>query len=53
MTMGKDSRIVRVEVDWVRERECERVGEDCPSQGKAEEGNPGRCSGWNVNVFNG
>ena len=34
-------------------RERERVGEDCPGQGKAEEGNPGRCSGWNVNVFNG
>ena len=26
MTIGKDSRIVWVEVDWVRERECERVG---------------------------
>ena len=26
MTMGKDSRIVRVEVDWVRERERESVG---------------------------
>ena len=40
-------------MDWVRERERERVAEDCPGQAKAEEGNPGRCSGWNVNVFNG
>ena len=38
-------------MDWVREREYERVGEDCPGQGKAEEGNPGRCSGWNGNDF--
>ena len=40
-------------MDWVREREHERGGEDCFGQGKAEEGNLGRCSGWNVNVFNG
>ena len=26
MTMGKDSQIVWLEVDWVRERERERVG---------------------------
>ena len=52
MTMGKDSRIVRVEVDRVREREREREGEDCPGQGKAEEGNPVWCSGCEYNVFN-
>ena len=45
MAMGKDSRIVRVERHWVMERERERVGEDCPDQGKTEEGNPGRCNG--------
>ena len=36
------------------EWEHERVGEYCPGQGKAEEGNPGRCSGVRTfNVFNG
>ena len=40
-------------MDWVRERECERVGEDCPGQGKAEEGNRDVAVGANVNVFNG
>ena len=53
MTIGKDSQIVQVGIGLGRERECKRVGEDCPGQGMAEEGNPGRCSGWNVNVFNG
>ena len=45
MAMGKDSQIVRVERQWVMERERERVGEDCPGQRKTEEGNLGRCSG--------
>ena len=35
-------------------RECERVGVDCPGLGKAEEGNPGWCSGTGLfNVLNG
>ena len=34
--------------------ERERVGEDCPGQGKAEEGNPRWCCGVRpFNVFNG
>ena len=36
------------------EREHERGWEDCLGQGKAEEGNPRRCSGVRTfNVFNG
>ena len=36
------------------ERECERVGVDCPSLGKAEEGCPGWCNGTGVfSVLNG
>ena len=46
MAMVKDSRIAQIERNWVVERERERVGEDCPGQGKAEEGNPGSCSGY-------
>ena len=45
MAMGKDSQIVRVERQWVMERECKRMGKDCLGQGKTEEGNPGRYSG--------
>ena len=41
-------------MNWVMAWECERVGEDCPTQGKVEEGNPGRCYGVRpFNVFNG
>ena len=36
-------------MEWERER----VGEDCLGEGKAEEGNPGRCREWGHYVFNG
>ena len=38
-------------MDWVREREHERVGEDCPSQGKREIRDG--VVDEDINVFNG
>ena len=45
MTMGKDSRIVRVGSGLGYGEGVRESRGDCPSQGKAEEGNPGRCNG--------
>ena len=45
MTMGKDSRIVRVESELGYGEGARESGEGLSWQGKAEEGNPGRCSG--------
>ena len=54
MVMGKDSPIVRVESGWgYGEGAQESGGGDCPSQGKAEEGNPGGVVDEDINVFNG
>ena len=41
MTMEKDSRIVRVEVDWFRERECKRVGGGLSWPRKGQRGKSG------------
>ena len=53
MTMGKDSRIARVEVDWDREREHERVVWIVLAKGRLKREIRDGAMGANVNVFNG